>query len=85
MFYFSTIFKRWFVFSFRAPITTSACHLKDVLTTKEAQIVDNNLVIQKPEELQQQQKLAGKITVPTKVSQEIAGFKVGVYLSFSKF
>lgn len=53
--------------SFKATVATSACHFKDALRTKEAQIVDNDLVTVKPEELQQKQKLAGSITVAKKV------------------
>lgn len=49
--------------------TISSVCSKDALSTKEAPIVESGLITLKPEEIQQKQKLSGKITVSAKVNK----------------
>uniref|UniRef100_A0A336ME65 NADH dehydrogenase [ubiquinone] iron-sulfur protein 4, mitochondrial n=1 Tax=Culicoides sonorensis TaxID=179676 RepID=A0A336ME65_CULSO len=73
----------------RSSFSTSSLVCKDVLSTKEPVIEDNNLVTLKPEEIRQKQKLAGTIAVPTKVDmspisgvpeEHVKGRRVRIYV-----
>lgn len=71
-----------YIFRLRSSFSTSSIVCKNPANIKEAPMEDTKLVVSSPEEIKQRQKLAGTITVPTRVGFRSDQLSMKVYSAF---